>query len=225
MRILVVEDELRLADTLADLLGQEHYLVDLAHDGLTGLDDARSGIYDAAVVDIMLPGLDGLELVRRLRGEGSALPVLLLTARAETADRVSGLNCGADYYLTKPFAREELLACLRALMRRQGEVVSEELTYGDVKLNLLTGTLSCGNRQATLSAREFALMRLLLANRENLLSKETLLVKVWGYETEVEGNVVEVYVSFLRKKLKHIHSGVRIQAVRRMGYHLQQGGA
>lgn len=222
MRILVVEDEKRLASTLADMLGQENYLVDLAYDGESGLDNVMSGIYDAAILDVMLPGLDGFEIVRRLRGEGVALPVLLLTARTDTADRVTGLDCGADYYLTKPFAREELLACLRALLRRQGEVVAEELRYGDLTLNLLTGILSCGTRQVSLSAREFELMRLLLINRENLISKETLLVKVWGYESEVEGNVVEVYLSFLRKKLNHIKSTVRIESMRRMGYHLRQ---
>ena len=222
MHILVVEDEKRLASTLADMLEQEHYLVDLAYDGESGLDNAMSGIYDAAILDVMLPKMDGFTIVRQLRQQGIALPVLLLTARTDTADRVNGLDCGADYYLTKPFAQEELLACLRALLRRQGEVVSEELHYGDLTLNLLTCTLSCGEKQVTLSAREFELMRLLLANRENLLSKETLLVKVWGYETEIEGNVVEVYLSFLRKKLKHIKSSVRIEAIRRMGYHLRQ---
>lgn len=221
MRILVVEDEKRLASTLADILGEENYLVDLAYDGERGLDNAMSGIYDAVILDVMLPGMDGFSIVRCLRQAGVAIPVLLLTARSETADRVTGLDCGADYYLTKPFAREELLACLRALLRRQGEVVAEKLSYGDVTLNLLTGALSCGTRQATLSAREFELMRLLLANRENLIPKETLLLKVWGYEAEVEGNVVEVYLSFLRKKLSHIRSGVRIEAVRRMGYHLR----
>lgn len=222
MRILVVEDEKRLASTLEDMLEQENYLVDLAYDGESGLDNAMSVIYDAAILDVMLPGMDGFEIVRHLRKEGVALPVLLLTARTDTADRVTGLDCGADYYLTKPFACEELLACLRALLRRQGDVVTEELQYGDLTLNLLTSTLSCGKRQVTLSAREFELMRLLLINRENLISKETMLVKVWGYEAEVEGNVVEVYLSFLRKKLNHIKSTVRIEAMRRMGYHLRQ---
>lgn len=221
MRILVVEDEKRLASTLSDILSEENYLVDLAYDGVSGLDNAVSGIYDAAILDVMLPGMDGFSIVRRLRQEGIALPVLLLTARSETSDRVTGLDCGADYYLTKPFAREELLACLRAVLRRQGEVVPENLAYGDLTLNLLTGTLVCGVRQTSLSAREFELMRLLLVNRENLLPKETLLVKIWGYNAEVEGNVVEVYMSFLRKKLQHIKSMVRIEAVRRMGYHLR----
>lgn len=222
MRILVVEDEKRLASTLEDMLEQENYLVDLACDGESGLDNAMIGIYDAAILDVMLPGMDGFEIVRHLRKEGVALPVLLLTARTDTADRVTGLDCGADYYLTKPFACEELLACLRALLRRQGDVVTEELQYGDLTLNLLTSTLSCGKRQVTLSAREFEPMRLLLINRENLISKETMFVKVWGYEAEVEGNVVEVYLSFLRKKLNHIKSTVRIEAMRRMGYHLRQ---
>lgn len=223
MRILIVEDEKRLASTLFDILSEENYLVDLAYDGESGLDNAMSGIYDAVILDVMLPGMDGFSIVRRLRQEGASLPVLMLTARSETSDRVTGLDCGADYYLTKPFAREELLACLRALLRRQGEVVAETMTYGDITLNLQTGILSCGQRNTSLSAREFELMRLLLANRENLIPKETLQVKIWGYDAEVEGNVVEVYMSFLRKKLHHIKSGVRIEAVRRMGYHLRQG--
>lgn len=221
MRILVVEDEKRLASTLSDLLSEENYLVDMVYDGVSGLDNAMSGIYDAVILDVMLPGMDGFSIVRRLRQAGSALPVLMLTARSETSDRVTGLDCGADYYLTKPFARGELLACLRAVLRRQGEVVAENLTYGDLTLNLLTGKLACGMRQTSLSAREFELMRLLMVNRENLIPKETLLVKIWGYDAEVEGNVVEVYMSFLRKKLSHIKSVVRIEAVRRMGYHLR----
>ena len=130
MRILIVEDEIRLASTLADLLTSEHYIADVCHDGISGLDDALSGIYDGMILDVMLPGMDGFEVIRRLRQEGSSLPVLMLTAKTDLDDRVTGLDQGADYYLTKPFEQEELLACLRALLRRQGEVVSEELEFG-----------------------------------------------------------------------------------------------
>ncbi len=223
MRILIVEDEKRLADTLAEILAEHKYTVDVAYDGEHGFDDAMSGIYDAVVLDVMLPRMNGFEIVRQMRQDGNHIPVLLLTAKTDTADKVSGLDCGADYYLTKPFETEELLACLRALLRRPGEILPEELTYGDISLNLSTGILRCANRFVRLSARELELMRLFLANKENIISKETLLVKVWGYESEAEENNVEVYISFLRKKLAHIKSRVNIAVVRKMGYHLEVG--
>lgn len=221
MRILIVEDEKRLADTLAEILAEHKYTVDVAYDGECGFDDAMSGIYDAVVLDVMLPRMNGFEIVRQMRQGGNHIPVLLLTAKTDIADKVSGLDCGADYYLTKPFQTEELLACLRALLRRPGEILPEELTYGDISLNLSTGILRCANRFVRLSARELELMRLFLANKENIISKETLLVKVWGYESEAEENNVEVYISFLRKKLTHIKSQVNIAVVRKMGYHLE----
>lgn len=221
MRLLVVEDERRLADTLADILQEQKYLVDVCYDGESGLDNAMSGIYDAVIMDIMMPKMNGFEVVRAMRREGNATPVLLLTARTDVNDRVTGLDCGADYYLTKPFAMEELLACIRALLRRQGEVVSEELSFGDVTLNLNTCTLQCEQRSTRLSAKEFELMRILMSNRENIVSKENLLLKVWGYESEAEDNLVEVYISFLRKKLDFIKANVRIDVVRRVGYHLE----
>lgn len=223
MRILVVEDEQRLASTIADLLAGERYLVDVVYDGEVGLDAALSGIYDCAILDVMLPKLDGFAVVQQLRQQGSALPVLMLTARTQTGDRVKGLDCGADYYLTKPFQTEELLACLRALLRRQSEVVREVLCYGDLKLDILSGELGCGERSVQLSAKELELLRLLMKNRDMIVSKETLVLKVWGYDCEAESNVLEVYISFLRRKLKHIHSKVQIEAVRRMGYHLREG--
>ena len=221
MRLLVVEDERRLADTLADILQEQSYLVDVCYDGESGLDNALSGIYDGIILDVMLPKRDGFSLVRELRRQGVATPVLLLTARSDTSDKVTGLDCGADYYLTKPFETQELLACLRALLRRQAEVVSEELTYGDVVLNISTCSLSCGSRSIRLSATELELMRLLMSNKEQLISKENLLLKVWGYESEADDNLVEVYISFLRKKLDFIKSKVRISVVRRVGYHLE----
>lgn len=221
MRLLVVEDERRLADTLADILQEQSYLVDVCYDGESGLDNALSGIYDGIILDVMLPKRDGFSLVRELRRQGVATPVLLLTARSDTSDKVTGLDCGADYYLTKPFETQELLACLRALLRRQAEVVSEELTYGDVVLNISTCSLNCGSRSIRLSAKELELMRLLMSNKEQLISKENLLLKVWGYESEADDNLVEVYISFLRKKLDFIKSKVRISVVRRVGYHLE----
>ena len=221
MRLLVVEDEQRLADTLADILQNQKYLVDVCYDGESGLDNAMSGIYDAIIMDVMMPKMNGFDVVRSMRRQGNATPVLMLTARTETMDKVTGLDCGADYYLTKPFEIEELLACIRALLRRQGEVVSEELRFGSVVLNLNTCTLQCEQRSVRLSAKEFELMRILMSNRENIVPKETLLLKVWGYESDAEDNLVEVYISFLRKKLDFIKADVRIDVVRRGGYHLE----
>ena len=211
MRILVVEDERSLAGTLADILGRERYLVDLAYDGEEGLDCALSGIYDGMILDVMLPKLSGFEVLRRLRQSGSALPVLMLTARSELSDRVAGLDAGADYYLTKPFEREELLACLRAILRRP---TGEE-----------SGQLCCGGQSVQLGAKECQLMRLLMAAGGAVVPRETLYLKGWGYDGEAEGNVVEVYMSFLRRKLTHLRSRVQIEAVRRMGYHLREAEA
>ena len=221
MRLLVVEDEHRLADTLADILQSQKYLVDVCYDGESGLDNAMSGIYDAIVMDVMMPKMNGFEVVRSMRRQSNATPVLLLTARTETMDKVTGLDCGADYYLTKPFEIDELLACLRALLRRQGEVVSEELRFGSVVLNLNTCTIQCEQRSTRLSAKEFELMRILMTNKEKIVPKETLLLKVWGYESDAEDNLVEVYISFLRKKLEFIKADIRIDVVRRVGYHLE----
>lgn len=223
MRILVVEDERPLATTLADMLSRERYLVDIALEGETGLDCALSGIYDGVILDVMLPGLDGFEVLRRLRAAGNATPVLLLTAKSELRDRVAGLDAGADYYLTKPFQREELLACLRAILRRPGEVSAQSLRFGDLELGEETGKLCCGERWVQLGAKECQLMRLLMGAGGAVVPRETLYLRTWGYDSENEGNVVEVYMSFLRRKLKHLKSGVSIEVVRRMGYHLKEG--
>ena len=223
MRILIVEDEKRLAQTLADLLSQNGYTADISYDGETGLDNAMSGIYDAIILDVMLPGLNGFELLKKLRGEGNHTPVLMLTARSELEDRVKGLDLGCDYYLTKPFEAAELLACLRAIVRRKGEIQPQELTFGDLVLNPEGAELSCNGRTVQLRAKEQELLRLLMENPDKLIPKEMLHLKVWGYDSEAEGNVVEVYMTFLRKKLQHIKSNVKITAVRMMGYRLEVG--
>lgn len=220
MRILVVEDEARLAETLRDIFSEKNYTVTLAYDGISGYDEAASGVYDVIVLDVMLPGMDGFELVRKLRAERVPTPVLMLTARGETMDKVFGLDCGADYYLTKPFEVSELLACVRALLRRPGEVQGEEITCGLTRLNPSNYLMLCRGRSIRLSAREFEMMRLLMLQKGAIISKERLLVKVWGYDAEVDDSSVEVYVSFLRKKLLRIHSDLEIKAVRRVGYHL-----
>ena len=220
MRILIVEDEKRLAGTLAELLHRQGYTADVCNDGISGLDNARSGIYDLLMLDAMLPGMDGFTLLRELRSGGSSLPVLMLTARSELSDRVRGLDCGADYYLTKPFEPEELLACVRTLLRRSGGQVQEStaLSWGDLSLERGTFTLSCGGREVRLSRREYDLMELLLRNGSQVVTKEQLLVKVWGYDSQAEDNNVEVYISFLRRKLTHLHSAVKIKTLRMLGY-------
>lgn len=225
MRILIIEDEVRLAGTLADMVGEEGYAADVAHDGETGLDDALSGIYDAVVLDVMLPKLDGFEVLKRLRREGVQTPVLMLTAKSDLIDRVHGLDLGADYYLTKPFENAEFLACLRAVLRRQGEITPERLSFGDLTLTPAMSVLRCGERALTLSAKELEMMRLFMLSQNAILSKETLLIKVWGYDTDVGDNNVEAYISFLRKKLALLGSGVTLNVVRRLGYRLEDGKA
>lgn len=223
MRVLVVEDEARLADTLRDLLEMDGWTADVCRDGEAGLDNALSGIYDVVLLDVMLPKLDGFTVLRRLRSSGSAVPVLMLTARSELSDRVEGLDSGADYYLTKPFEPKELLACVRALTRRQPELRSGALSYGDLRLEKSSFTLSCAERSVRLSRKEFDIMEQLMMNRRQILAKETLLLKIWGYESDAEDNNVEVYISFLRKKLSHLRSQVRIKTIRMVGYCLEGG--
>ncbi len=224
MRVLVVEDEVRLAGTLRDLLEMDGWAADVCHDGESGLDNALSGIYDVVVLDVMLPKMDGFTVLRRLRESGSAVPVLMLTARSELSDRVAGLDGGADYYLTKPFEPKELLACVRALARRQPELRSGDvLSCGDLRLERSAFTLACGERSVRLSRKEFDMMELLMLNRRQILTKESLLLKIWGYESDAEDNNVEVYISFLRKKLAHLRSQVKIRTIRMVGYCLEGG--
>ena len=224
MRVLVVEDEIRLAATLQDLLEMNGCTADVCHDGEAGLDNALSGIYDVVLLDVMLPRIDGFTVLRRLRESGSAVPVLMLTARSEVSDRVAGLDSGADYYLTKPFEPKELLACVRALSRRQPELRGGVLTCGDLKLEKDAFILSCGERSVRLSRKEFDMMELLMLNQKQVLTKESLLLKIWGYESDAEDNNVEVYISFLRKKLSHLGSEVKIKTIRMVGYCLEGGG-
>ena len=223
MRVLIVEDEVRLAETLRDLLELEHCAADISHDGESGLDNALSDIYDLVILDVMLPKKDGFSILRELRQAGKTVPVLMLSARSELSDRVEGLDCGADYYLTKPFEPKELLACVRMLTRRQPEQrASNALEYGDLRLETDTLQLCCGERSVRLSRKEFDLMELLMRSRDMVLTKERLILKVWGYESDAEDNNVEVYISFLRKKLEHLHSGVKIRTIRMAGYCLTQ---
>ena len=220
MKILVIEDEKLLAQSIRAVLEQKGFDVETVYDGETGAEYAKLGIYDLLILDVMMPGLDGFEVARTVRAERCATPILMLTARSGIEDRITGLNAGADYYLTKPFDTRELLACVNALLRRQGNQV-DELRFGGTSLDLASGQLCCGEKSVRLSAREFDVMRLLMQNGERISSKEVILARVWGYESNAVENHVEVYVGFLRKKLRSIGSDVRIEAIRRLGYHLE----
>lgn len=220
MKILVIEDEQLLAQSIKAVLEQKGFEVETVYDGETGAEYARLGIYDLLILDVMMPGLDGFQVAKALRAERCATPILMLTAKSGIEDRITGLNAGADYYLTKPFDTRELLACVNALLRRQGGQV-DELRFGNTVLDLSSSQLLCGEKNQRLSAREFDVMRLLMQSRERILSKEVLLARVWGYESNAVENHVEVYVGFLRKKLRAIGSDIRITAVRRLGYHLE----
>ena len=223
MKILVIEDEKLLADSLKVLLEGKGFEVETVYDGESGRDYALLGIYDLLILDVMMPGLNGYDVARQVRDRRCGTPILMLTAKSEVEDRILGLNAGADYYLTKPFDSRELLACVNALLRRQGAQVSE-LVYGNTALDLDTCMLVCGGKSVRLSAREFDVMRVLLQSGERNLPKETILARVWGYDSDAVENHVEVYVGFLRKKLKSIGSNVAIESIRRLGYHLEVNG-
>lgn len=220
MRVLVIEDEQRLAETLATVLREKNYEVDVAFDGESGEEYAGLGSYDLLILDVMLPGMDGFELARRVRARRCGVPILMLTAKSELSDRIEGLNSGADYYLTKPFDTGELLACIHALLRRHGSQV-DVLSFGNTELDLDACSLVCGEKSIRLSSREFDVMRLLMQAGGRNTSKELILSRVWGYDTNAVENHVEVYVAFLRKKLGSIGSDVSIEAIRRLGYHLE----
>ena len=221
-KILIVEDEVRLAEALVQIFMKEKYSADACYDGVSGLDNALTGIYDVIVLDIMLPKMNGLEVLRTLRANKIKTPVILLTAKDEVSDKVTGLDIGADDYLTKPFYTEELLARIRSLGRRNSDVICDNiLSFDDISLNISTYELMCGERSVKLGLKEFNIMELLIKNGARILSKETLIEKIWGYESDAEYNNVEVYISFLRKKLSHIKSKVIIKTVRGVGYCLE----
>jgi DNA-binding response OmpR family regulator len=220
MKILLIEDEKLLADSLKTLLTAKGFQVEVVYDGETGAEYAMLGIYDLLILDVMIPGLNGYQVARQVRANRCTMPILMLTAKSDLDSRVEGLNAGADYYLTKPFDTRELLACINALLRRQGTQV-DSLIYGNTELDLSTCMLRCGSKQVRLTAKEFDVLRQLLRSGEKLIPKETLLARVWGYETDAVENHVEVYMAFLRKKLRSIGSNVDIVAIRRMGYHLE----
>jgi len=224
MRVLIVEDEVRLAEALGQIMLEHKYAADMVDNGEDGLNYALSGQYDVIVLDVMLPKRNGFEVVRELRRQKNATPVLLLTAKDEITDKVLGLDCGADDYMTKPFAPEELLARIRAISRRQGDVVLEEMTFADLRLNLSTYDLQRGEKSVHLGFKEFEVLKILMANPKAVVPKEDLLTRVWGMESHAEDNNVEAYISFLRKKFFFLGSKVVIGTIRKVGYRLEADG-
>ena len=220
MKILVIEDEKMLADSIQAMLERKGFQVEVAYDGESGREYALLGIYDLLILDVMMPKLNGLEVARQVRRARCNTPILMLTARSGVQDRIDGLNAGADYYLTKPFDSGELLACINALLRRQGGQVNE-MVFGNTVLDLSTGMLLAEGKSVRLSAKEFDVLRLLLRAGKRNLSKEAILSHVWGLESNAVNNHVEVYAAMLRKKLSSIDSNVRIVALRGFGYHLE----
>lgn len=222
MRILVIEDEKNLATSLIRLLEGEKYAAEAVYDGSTGLDYARTGQYDALILDVMIPSFDGFQVASILRQEGNDVPILMLTAQDEVSAKVRGLDSGADDYLTKPFTTEELLARVRALLRRQGSVQTNEVTYGDVTLSLSNSILARENKQVRLSRKEQEVLRIMMALPPGqIISKDDLIVKVWGADSDAQDNNVEAYISFLRKKLIYLGSDVQIINRRSLGYLLE----
>ena len=223
MRLLLVEDEKRMAQALCELLRQEGYEVDWFGDGVEGLDACETGVYDIIILDVMLPGLNGFEIAHRARQSGVTAPILMLTAKAELDDKVTGLDSGADDYLTKPFLTKELLARLRALGRRSLGTPDGRLTFGDIALDTNPLTLSCtaNGQSVRLGEKEFRIMEYLMSNAGRILTREMLAVKIWGFESSAEYNNVEVYMSFTRKKLAFIGARTQIKAVRGVGYELR----
>ncbi len=221
MRILIVEDEVHLVSALSEIISKKNYIVDSVTNGQDGLDYALSGVYDVILLDIMLPKLDGLSLLKRLRTAKILTPVLLLTAKDQIADKVKGLDTGADDYLTKPFSSEELLARIRALTRRKGEIADDCLKFADLTLNTKTCQLCGSSNMISLGLKEYQLMELLLINKAQILTKETIIEKIWGFDGDADYNNVEVYISFLRKKLTYIGTAVQIKTIRGIGYRLE----
>ena len=220
LKILLIEDEQLLADSIETILKSKGFDVETVYDGESGAQYAELGVYDLLILDVMMPKMDGYTVARQVRSKRLGTPILMLTARSSLEDRITGLNAGADYYLTKPFDIRELLACINALLRRQGAQV-DEVTFGNTSLDLSSATLICGTGSIALSSKEFDIMRALLQSGARNLTKEAILARVWGYDSDAVENNVEVYIGFLRKKLASIGSNVRIVARRRLGYHLE----
>ena len=223
MRLLLVEDEKRMAQALCEILRLEKYEVDHFEEGVSGLAAVESNIYDIIILDVMLPGVNGFEIAKKARQKGIRTPILMLTAKSELDDKVMGLDSGADDYLTKPFMTKELLARLRALRRRNINTPDGTLTFGDIMLDTNTSMLSCttNGQSVRLSEKEYHILEYLIANQGQILTREQLAVKIWGFENDAEYNNVEVYMSFTRKKLTFVGARTEIKAVRGIGYELR----
>ncbi len=222
MRLLLAEDERSLSRAIVTLLERNNYSVDAVYDGVKALEYLEAGEYDGVILDIMMPGTDGISVLRKIREQGSQLPVLLLSAKAEVEDKVQGLDSGANDYLTKPFHIEELLARIRVMTRPQAAQPGNLLQVGNLTLDRAAYTLSSPSGSFQLAGKEFQMMELLMSNPGNLISTERFLEKIWGYNSDAELSVVWVYLSYLRKKLGALHADVRIKATRNTGYRLEE---
>lgn len=220
MKILVVDDERSLTEALSAILKQNKYSVDCAYDGEEGLDYALTGQYDLIVLDIMMPKLDGLTVLKILRQKKLDVPVLMLSAKSEIEDKINGLNHGADDYLTKPFSTEELLARIKALLRRKEKFTGDVLSYNDIVLDRDTFEMAKDDKRIALGKKEFQIMEMLFLNQNKVINKSSFIEKIWGYDSEAEYNTIEVYVSFIRRKLASLNSTTEIKSIRGIGYTL-----
>ena len=220
MNVLIIEDEIRLAEAIGELLKKEKHHVDIVNDGQEGYEFATGFSYDAIILDAMLPKMDGFEVLKKIRAEKLQTPILMLTALSQTDDVIKGLDFGADDYMTKPFETKELLARLRSITRRKGEVILNELNFGDLVLDLDSNQIKSGVKSIQLGYKEFEIMRMLMTHPQMISTKEDIIVKVWGIDSDAADNNVEVYISFLRKKLQFLKSSVAIQTIRKVGYKL-----
>ena len=223
MKLLIAEDELDLAEALEALFLKNQFTVDVVNDGQDAYDYAVGGDYDAVILDVMMPKMNGIEVLKKLRAEGFKTPVMMLTAKGEKDDRITGFDSGADDYLPKPFAADELISRVRALLRRSGGYTDTVISYGDLKLDTAGGIISGPDGDARLMGKEFQLMELFMRSPKVLVSADKLMERIWGWESDSEINVVWVHISNLRKKLSAVGSDVRVKAVRGMGYMLEDG--
>ena len=221
MRLLLAEDEEDLSKALVAVLKHNNYSVDAVYNGQDALDYLETENYDGAILDIMMPKMDGLTVLRKIREDGNSVPVILLTAKAEIDDRVVGLDCGADDYLTKPFSMKELLARIRAMTRRKAETTDSVLTFEDISLDRSTYVLSCGNDAVRLASKEYQMLEMLMSNPKQIISVDQFMDRIWGFDSDTELNVVWVNISYLRKKLSSLNSCVSIKAARGLGYSLE----
>lgn len=221
MRLLLAEDEKALSSALQVILKHNNYSVDAVYNGQDAYDYIVTGMYDGVILDVMMPKMDGFTVLSKIRSEGCDVPVIMLTAKAETDDKINGLDLGADDYLAKPFEMKELLARIRSITRRKSDAVSAELKVGDCTLNSLNYELTGPGGSVKLQNKEYQIMEMLMANQNSVISAELMMEKIWGYDSDAEINVVWVNISYLRKKLGQIKSNVSIKAVRNQGYVLE----